>query len=46
VVTVFTHNFLGISTSSVNIFTYSAAAIGAFYVVAEDSAEQSNKRWS
>ena len=32
VVTGFTHNFLGITTSSVNIFTYSAAAIGAFYV--------------
>jgi hypothetical protein len=34
VLTAFTHDFLGISTSSVNIFTYSAAAIGAFYVVA------------
>ena len=33
VVTGFTHNFFGITTSSVNIFTYSAAAIGAFYVV-------------
>jgi len=32
VVTGFTHNFFGITTSSVNIFTYSAAAIGAFYV--------------
>ena len=34
VLTAFTHDFLGISTSSVNIFTYSAVAIGAFYVVA------------
>jgi hypothetical protein len=33
VVTGFTHNFFGIITSSINIFTYSAAAIGAFYVV-------------
>jgi hypothetical protein len=33
VVTGFTHNFFGITTSIVNIFTYSAAAIGAFYVV-------------
>jgi hypothetical protein len=32
--TAFTHNLLGISTSGVNIFTYSAAAIGAFYVAA------------
>ena len=34
VVTGFTHNFFGISTSSISIFTYSAAAIGIFYVVA------------
>jgi hypothetical protein len=34
VVTAFTHDFLGISTSSSNIFTFSAAAIGAFYVAA------------
>ena len=34
VVTGFTHNFFGITTSQVTIFTYSAAAIGAFYVVA------------
>jgi len=33
VVTGFTHNFFGITTSQVTIFTYSAAAIGAFYVV-------------
>ena len=33
-VTGFTHNFFGITTSRVTIFTYSAAAIGAFYVVA------------
>ncbi len=33
VVTGFTHNFFGITTSSVNIFTYSSAAIGAFYAV-------------
>lgn len=34
VVTGFTHNFFGITTSRVTIFTYSAATIGAFYVVA------------
>lgn len=34
VVTSFTHNFFGITTSQVTIFTYSAAAIGAFYIVA------------
>jgi hypothetical protein len=34
VVTAFTHDFLGISTSSSNVFTFSAAAIGAFYVAA------------
>ena len=32
VVTGFTHNFFGITTSGVTIFTYLAAAIGAFYV--------------
>jgi hypothetical protein len=32
-VTGFTHNFFGITTSRVTIFTYSAAAIGAFYFV-------------
>jgi hypothetical protein len=34
VVTSFTHNFFGVSTSSVSLFTYSAAAIGLFYVAA------------
>ncbi len=34
VVTGFTHNFFGITTSNVSFFTYSSAAIGAFYVVA------------
>ncbi len=34
VVTAFTHHFLGISTSEASVFTYSAAAIGAFYVIA------------
>lgn len=34
VVTGFTHNFFGITTSRVTIVTYSAATIGAFYVVA------------
>jgi small-conductance mechanosensitive channel len=34
VVTSFTHNFFGISTSSISLFTYSAAAIGLFYVIA------------
>jgi len=31
VVTGFTHNFFGITTSSLTIFTYSAAVIGIFY---------------
>jgi hypothetical protein len=34
VVTAFTHNFFGIYTAQVALFTYSGAAIGAFYVVA------------
>ena len=34
VVTGFTHNFFGITTSQVTIFTYSGAAIGAFYIAA------------
>lgn len=34
VVTGFTHNFFGITTSSVTVFTYSAAVIGLFYLVA------------
>ena len=34
VVTGFTHNFLGISTAQVDIFTYSAIALGVFYVAA------------
>ena len=34
VMTGFTHNFFGITTSGVTTFTYSAAAIGGFYVVA------------
>ena len=34
VVTGFTHQFLGISTSQAGIFTYAAAAIGAFYIMA------------
>ncbi len=34
IVTGFTHNFLGITTSQINLFTYSAALIGAFYIVA------------
>ncbi len=34
VVTGFTHNFFGISTAQVDLFTYSAAAIGAFYAAA------------
>ena len=34
VVTGFTHNFFGITTSSVTIFTYSAAVIGLFYLAA------------
>ncbi|HET9920461.1 MAG TPA: hypothetical protein VFQ30_11505 [Ktedonobacteraceae bacterium] len=31
VVTGFTHNFFGITTSSANIFTYSSVVIGVFY---------------
>lgn len=34
VVTGFTHNFFGITTSSIAIFTYSSAVIGVFYVAA------------
>jgi len=34
VVTGFTHTFFGITTSSVTIFTYSAAVIGLFYLAA------------
>ncbi len=34
IVTGFTHDFFGITTSSVSIFTYSAAVIGVFYTVA------------
>ncbi len=34
VVTAFTHNFFGITISSVAIFTYSSAAIGVFYAAA------------
>jgi hypothetical protein len=34
VVTSFTHDFFGITTSHVSVFTYVAAAIGACYVVA------------
>lgn len=34
VVTGFTHNFFGITTSSVAIFTYSSATIGVFYAAA------------
>jgi len=34
VVTGFTHNFFGITTSSVIVFTYSAAVIGLFYLAA------------
>jgi hypothetical protein len=34
VVTGFRHNFFGIITTSSTIFTYSAAAIGVFYVIA------------
>jgi hypothetical protein len=34
VATAFRHNFFGISTSSLTLFTYSAVAIGLFYVVA------------
>jgi hypothetical protein len=32
VVTSFTHNFAGISTSHVTAFSYAAAAIGSFYI--------------
>ncbi len=34
VVTSFTHNFFGISTSQISLFTYSAVLIGAFYIAA------------
>ncbi|MGP8189232.1 MAG: hypothetical protein ACLQG5_04845 [Methanobacterium sp.] len=34
VITAFTHNFLGITTSQAALFTYSAAAIGTFYIIA------------
>lgn len=34
VVTGFTHNFFGITTSSASIFTYSSAVIGLFYIAA------------
>jgi len=34
VVTAFTHSFLGITTSQAALFTYSAVAIGLFYVIA------------
>ena len=34
VVTAFTHNFFGVTTSRATIFTISAVAIGAFYVAA------------
>jgi hypothetical protein len=34
VMTGLTHNFFGITTSSASIFAYSAATIGAFYIVA------------
>ena len=34
VVTGFTHNFFGITTSSVTLFTYSSAVIGLFYIAA------------
>ena len=34
VATGFTHTFFGITTSSVTIFTYSAAVIGLFYLAA------------
>jgi hypothetical protein len=33
VVTAFTHNFFGVTTSQAAVFTYSAAAIGVFYFV-------------
>ncbi len=34
VATAFTHNFFGITTAQVDLFTFSAAAIGAFYAAA------------
>ncbi len=34
VITAFTHNFLGITTSQAALFTYSAVAIGTFYIIA------------
>jgi hypothetical protein len=34
VITAFTHNFLGITTSQAALFTYSAVAIGALYIIA------------
>ena len=34
VITSFTHSFLGITTSQAVLFTYSAATIGIFYVIA------------
>jgi len=34
VVTGFTHDFFGITTSSVNLFTYSSAVIGVMYAAA------------
>jgi hypothetical protein len=34
VVTGFTHNFFGITTSSITLFTYSSAVIGVCYVAA------------
>ena len=34
VLTGFTHNFFGITTSSITLFTYSSAVIGVCYVVA------------
>jgi hypothetical protein len=34
VVTGFTHNFFGVTTSSATLFTYSAAVIGLFYLAA------------
>jgi hypothetical protein len=34
VVTGFTHNFFGITTSSITVFTYSATVIGLFYLAA------------
>ena len=34
VVTGFSHRFFGITTSNASVFTYSATAIGAFYIAA------------